>query len=136
MTIVLDTNCLIQTLPKQAEHRWLYDAILQGAISLALTTEISLEYEETLNKFYGSKTLGGNVSKLLIELALTKKIDVYFRWKAIPKDPDDDKYVDCAVASNAAYIITNDVHFKALSKMDFPQIKSLNLTQFKDIWER
>jgi hypothetical protein len=64
------------------------------------------------------------------------KKDVYFRWKAITKDPDVDKYVDCAIAANAVYIITNDVHFKALSKMDFPKIEPLNLTQFNEIWER
>lgn len=135
MIIVLDTNCLIQILPRQAEHRWLYDAILDGTITLALTTEILLEYEETINKFYDSETLGSNVTRALLELPQSVKIEVYFRWKAINKDPDDDKYVDCAIAANAAYIITNDVHFKALSKMDFPKIESLNLSVFKDIRE-
>lgn len=135
MIIVLDTNCLIQILPRQAEHRWLYDAILDGTITLALTTEILLEYEETINKFYDSETLGSNVTRALLELPQTVKIEVYFRWKAINKDPDDDKYVDCAIAANAAYIITNDVHFKALSKMDFPKIESLNLSAFKEIRE-
>ncbi len=136
MIIVLDTNCLIQILPRQAEHRWLYDAILGGTVTLALTTEIILEYEETINKFYESETLGSNVTSVLLELPHAKKIDVYFRWKAITKDPDDDKYVDCAIASNAAFIVTNDTHFKALSKLDFPKIDSLTLTQFKEIWRR
>jgi putative PIN family toxin of toxin-antitoxin system len=136
MIIVLDTNCLIQILPKQAEHRWLYDAILGGTMTLALTTEIILEYEETINKFYESETLGGNVTNVLLELSKTIRKDVYFRWKAITKDPDDDKYVDCGIAANAAFIITNDVHFKALSKMDFPKIEFLNLMQFKETWER
>lgn len=136
MIIVLDTNCLIQILPKQAEHRWLYDAILNGTIILALTTEISLEYEETINRFYESETLGNNVTNVLLELTNTIKKEVYFRWNAIPKDPDDDKYVDCAIAANAAYIITNDVHFNALSKMEFPKIEALSLAQFKEIWEK
>jgi uncharacterized protein len=133
MKIVLDTNCLIQILPKQAEHRWLYDAILNGVITLALTTEISLEYEETINEFYGSETLGNNVSRLLIELPLTQHIAVYFRWNAITKDPDDNKYVDCAVASNANYIITNDRHFKTLSKLNFPMVTCLNLEAFEKV---
>jgi putative PIN family toxin of toxin-antitoxin system len=136
MIIVLDTNCLIQILPRQAEHRWLYDAIIDGTISLAVTTEILLEYEETINRFYGSETLGSNVAGVLLELLHTIRKEVFFQWKAIPKDPDDDKYVDCAIAANAAYIITNDIHFKALNKMEFPKIESLNLMQFKEIWER
>ena len=85
MTIVLDTNCLIQILPRQAEHRWLYDAILSGSITLALTTEILLEYEGIINRFYNSKTIGSNVTTVLLELPHSKKIDVYFRWKAIAK---------------------------------------------------
>lgn len=79
MTIVLDTNCLIQILPRQAEYRWLYDSLQQGKIKLALTTEVLLEYEETINLFYGSKTLGTNVTSLLLDLPQTKKIDIYYR---------------------------------------------------------
>jgi putative PIN family toxin of toxin-antitoxin system len=135
MTIVLDTNCLIQILPKKAEHRWLYDAILSGKTSLAITNEISLEYEETINDFYDSNRLGGNVTKLLLELPKTRRIDVHFRWFAIQKDPDDDKYVDCAVAASADFIITNDAHFKSLKKLDFPKVKCLGLDEFLKIWE-
>ena len=34
MVIVLDTNCLIHILGKQAEHRWLFDAILSSDVQL------------------------------------------------------------------------------------------------------
>ncbi len=136
MLIVLDTNCLIQILPRQAEHRWLFDAILSGEISLAVSTEILLEYEEVINEFYESEKLGGNVVRLLLELPTTQKIDVHFRWKLIAKDPDDDKYVDCVVSSNAEHLVTNDVHFKVLKEVDFPKIDCVRLEEFKKIWEK
>jgi uncharacterized protein len=132
MTIILDTNCLIQILPKKAEHRWLYDVILRGEVILGLTTEILAEYEETLNAFFDSFSLGGNVCRMLLELPETRKIDVYFYWQLIHSDPDDNKYVDCAIAANADFIITNDAHFKILKNIDFPKVKCLSLEQFKE----
>lgn len=136
MTIVLDTNCLIQILPRPTEHRWLYDAILQGQITLSLSHEIILEYEETIDEFFGSKALGGNVARTLLELPKTKRAEIYYNWQIIEKDPDDNKYVDCAVASNADYIITNDRHFKVLKKVPFPKITCLTLEQIKKVFEK
>lgn len=131
MHIVRDTNCLIQILPRQAEHRWVYDAILQGDIQLSVSTEIILEYEETINVFYGSEVLGGNVARLLLQLPGTQKKDVYFKWNLIHKDPDDNKYVDLAVATNASVIVSNDAHFNILQKVDFPKVSVVNLEEFK-----
>ena len=99
MIIVLDTNCLIQILPRQAEHRWLYDAILNGELVLAITTEILNEYEETINTFYESSQLGENVVKLILNLPNIKKASPSFKWALIHKDPDDNKYPDCAVTA-------------------------------------
>ena len=57
----------------------------------------------------------------------------YYRWQLITADPDDDKFVDCAVASNAAYLVTHDNHFNVLQKTDFPQIRVIDLATFKVI---
>lgn len=131
MIIVLDTNCLIQILPRQAEHRWLYDAILKGDIHLAVTTDILNEYVEVLDAFFESVVLGNLVVNTILELPGTKKVTVYTRWKLIPKDPDDDKFVDCAIAANADAIITNDSHFKALRQIDFPKVLTVRLDDFQ-----
>lgn len=134
MLIVLDTNCLIQILPQKAVHRAMYDALLRGELSLALTTEIVNEYEEILNNFFESKTLGGNVCRVLLELPLTRRINIYYNWHLIAADPDDDKYVDCAIASNADFIVTNDAHFKVLEKVDFPRVQCISLSAFMEIF--
>jgi predicted nucleic acid-binding protein len=52
LTIVLDSNCLIQILPRLSDHRWLYDLILKGSIKLAVTTEVLSEYAEVLDGFF------------------------------------------------------------------------------------
>ena len=131
MTVVLDTNCLIQILPRLSEHRWIYDHILNGGINLAVTTEILDEYAEVLDIFYESQTLGDLITKVILELPGTKKTTVYFHFGLISDDPDDNKFVDCAISANTDFIITNDRHFRVLKKITFPQVVTMTLTQFQ-----
>jgi len=128
--IVLDVNCLLQILPRKAPKRWLYDLILQGKISLALSSEIILEYQEILEQRTNTH-VAQNVVKALIELPDTIKIEPTYRWQLITDDADDDKYVDCAVAANADFIISNDKHFDVLDTIDFPKLTRLKLFQVK-----
>jgi len=133
MTIVLDTNCLTQILPREAEYRWLYDSILRGEIALAVTTEILDEYAEVLDVFFGSTVLGEYVTKTIIELPKTRKTIVFFNFYLIFDDPDDNKFVDCAVSAAADFIITEDRHFRVLKKIPFPKVTCLTLPQFKKL---
>ena len=48
-------------------------------------------------------------------------------------DPDDDKFVDYAIASNADFIVTHDKHFNVLKDIDFPKVQTVNLTQFQQM---
>jgi uncharacterized protein len=41
----------------------------------------------------------------------------HYKWRLIHTDPDDDKFVDCVIVSNATYIITNDGHFGISRKL-------------------
>ena len=136
MNIVLDTNCLIQILPRGSVNRWVFDALLQGQLTLSLTTEIVAEYEEVLNTFFESETLGANVCRTLLELPLTRTVSIYFNWQLITADPDDNKYVDCAVAANADFLITNDAHFKILEQIDFPLVTCISLYEFTSLFEK
>ncbi len=60
---------------------------------------------------------------------------MYYKWQLITKDPDDNKYVDCAIATNAHYIISDDKHFKVLDIIDFPKIVCLRLEAFDKIYK-
>ena len=37
-------------------------------------------------------------------------------------DPDDNKFVDCAIASNAKYVVSQDHHFDVLKSIPFPKV--------------
>jgi len=60
-----------------------------------------------------------------------EKVTPYFKWNFISTDPDDNKFVDCALNAGADYIVTNDKHFDVLKNIDFPKIDVINIDTFK-----
>jgi len=53
----------------------------------------------------------------------------------INEDPDDNKFIDRAFASNCDYLVTNDKHFNILKTIEFPAIKVIKLDEFKELIE-
>lgn len=48
-------------------------------------------------------------------------------------DPDDNKFVDCAIIAGATYIVSNDHHFSELEHYDFPKVEVRTLSEFLGI---
>lgn len=48
----------------------------------------------------------------------------------IHADSDDNKFVDCAIAGNADYIVTDDKHFDELKNIDFPKVNIITTEGF------
>jgi predicted nucleic acid-binding protein len=46
---------------------------------------------------------------------------------------DDNKFVDCAIAGNADYLVSNDKHFNCLKNIEFPKLNLLNIDEFMDL---
>lgn len=57
----------------------------------------------------------------------------YFNWRLITADPDDDKFVDCAVAGNADFIVSDDRHFRVLAQISFPKVRVISADDFMEI---
>lgn len=53
----------------------------------------------------------------------------YF-FNLIKSDPDDNKFVDCAICGNAEYIVSNDAHFKILNEIDFPKVRVVRIEDY------
>ena len=71
-----------------------------------------------------------NVIHLLLESSYVELVNPYFRLQLIEADHDDDKFVDCAFAANATYIVSDDKHYDVLKDIDFPKILVLKLKEF------
>jgi uncharacterized protein len=66
----------------------------------------------------------------LLEFPNTELISPSFHWNFIEADPDDNKFVDCAVAGQADFLVTHDKHFNVLETVDFPKIQPIRLDVF------
>ncbi len=92
-------------------------------------------YSNTMKKlvFFMEKKIAESFISFLLVLPNTQKIEPYFYLELIKSDYDDNKFVDCAFASNAHYIVTNDRHFRILSKIDFPKISVITAEDFHEL---
>lgn len=71
-----------------------------------------------------------HVIHLLLESKYVELVNPYFSLHLIEADHDDDKFVDCAFAANATYIVSDDKHYSILKDIDFPKILVLKLKEF------
>ncbi len=63
----------------------------------------------------------------------TLRVNPNYRFNLITTDPDDNKFVDCAIVAGATYIVSNDRHFEELKKYDFPKVDVRKLSEFLSI---
>ncbi len=127
--IVLDTNCLLQVLPTRSPYHKVWEDVLCGKICLCVNTEILHEYEEILAQRM-TREIAHNVVEAIARLHTTIYQEAYIHFGLIEKDVDDNKFVDCAIAPDAEYIVTNDAHFNVLKDIDWPKVLVVTIEAF------
>ncbi len=127
--IVLDTNCLLASLSRQGSSYPVWKGFQEGRYILCVTTEILEEYEEIIAR-KTTPSLAKNVVDLIMKRKNVLRVDTYFHWHLITADPDDNKFVDCAFAANATYIVSDDSHFDVLRDITFPELLVVRLKEF------
>ncbi len=130
--IVLNTNSLIQCIAHRSRYHAIWISILDGRHELCVSNEILAEYEEILERKASHKfaVLALNV---IINNPHTIFVTPYFHFNLIVSDPDDNKFVDCAVAGNAKFIVTEDHHYDILQQYDFPKVEVIKLDKMLDL---
>ena len=87
------------------------------------------EYAEVI-----ARNISVNVARFIIFAILERKnvkqITPYYKWNLITTDPDDNKFVDCAISANAKIIVTEDHHFNILKKIPFPSVNVISIDDF------
>jgi len=107
-----------------------FQLIIRKKIDVFITNEILTEYFEIISDKFDLKT-AKSVSRTLVELDNVNQIQIYFKFNLIINDPDDNKFVDCAISSNADYLLTNDKDFNILKTIAFPKVNVVNIDEFK-----
>jgi len=130
MKIVLDTNVFISGIffggpPSQILQSW-----RKSQIKIVLTEQILEEYQrvgEELSAQYPSINIEPIIELFTIfgEFVETKGIT-----ETICEDPDDNKFIECALASQSKLIVSGDKHLLTLS--GYKEIEVLKPRQFVD----
>ncbi|MCQ2115980.1 MAG: putative toxin-antitoxin system toxin component, PIN family [Bacteroidales bacterium] len=129
-TIVLDTNCLLAVLPSISPYHQVWIDILAGEICICISNEILGEYEEILVNKTNPIVAQAVVRALLEAPKIIKRVEPTFYYHMITADPDDNKFVDCAICGNAELLVTNDAHFDILKTIEFPKVEVIKLQEY------
>ena len=116
LKVIVDTNVFVSSffggVPRKIIDYW-----KTGTITLCLSQPIIEEYLEVLNRLgLKNKDEIHNLNKLFAEgynsifTAKTPTLNI------VQNDPDDNKFLECAVALNSKIIISGDKHLKDIEK--------------------
>ena len=136
MKIVIDTNVFANIFFTGSRNHWIWTALEFGRIRLCISTDILDEYEEIITRLYGDAVLAATILDALLTLPNLVYVSKYYTWQLIPVDRDDEKFIDCAIAGGATYIVTNDKHFNVLKKLiGFTKVGIVSDVQFRRVYE-
>lgn len=127
--IVIDTNCLLAILPSVSPYHKVWEEFLEERLEFCVSTEILMEYEEVISQ-KTSSFFADIIIKALLNRRNLVRVSPTWRFQLITQDPDDNKFVDCAISGQAEILVSNDKHFNILNEIDFPAVTILRLQDF------
>ncbi len=134
--VVIDTNVFISAiLNPLGNPAAIFKLEREKKIKILVSHPILQEYIKTLSYPHLQKKHGlskEQVSKKILRLLKYGKfIDPETKLNVIADDPDDNKFLECAVEGEADYIISGDKHLKSLKS--FSGIKIVDPAAFLNI---
>jgi putative PIN family toxin of toxin-antitoxin system len=116
MRAILDTNVLVSGIFFSGPPARILNAWRRGEVQFALTPEIIDEYIRVAG-ILAAEFSGIEINPIL-NLIITKS-DIFQPLKLqnqVCEDPDDDKFLACALSSGSRIIISGDKHLLKLSE--------------------
>ncbi|MFQ6072078.1 MAG: putative toxin-antitoxin system toxin component, PIN family [Methanosarcinales archaeon] len=126
--IVVDTNIQISALGWIGKPHTLIKKCMKKELTLITSLDLIEEFKKvaTRPKFgFTTEEIDGYINAQLEVAELvqpTEKLDV------VKDDPDDNKFIECAVEGNANYIVTGDKHLLKLGK--YKDIEIISVAEF------
>ncbi len=127
--IVLDTNCLIASLSRRGKYYDIWKGLQDGKYILCVSSEILYEYQEIITQKTNAY-IADNVIQYLLNSKFVLLKEPSFRMGLIDEDKDDNKFVDCAIISEAIFIVSNDKHYNVLQMIAFPKVEVVDIEHF------
>ena len=131
MRIVIDTNVVASAIFFGGRPAELLRMVILHELSAVATKEIIDEYQATidylLNK-YGGKRLHLSIVPIYSAMEIipaTTKIEIC-------RDPDDNKFISCAIDGQCYYIVSGDKDLLSLKQFD--NIKIITVAEFLELF--
>lgn len=128
--VVVDTNCLLRMIPLRSKYRSVWEAFLNEEFIICVSNDILSEYLEILTQKV-NHTFAVRIINALLKSNNILFYDPHYHFGLITQDPDDNKFVDCAIVASADYLVTEDKHFDVLKSVPFPKVNVITLDDFQ-----
>jgi len=143
MIVTIDTNVLLAGLISQSGVSYqILRLIVKEKITLALSTQVLLEYDDVLKRkeiLKLTKLKIEQVEDILDLLALlAQKNNIYYRLRPNLRDENDNLFIECAFASNSDYLLTSNIRDINSGELKGFKFEALTLTpkDFYQIWRK
>lgn len=119
--VVLDTNVLVSALRSRRGASFaVVEQIGTGTFEIAVSVPLVLEYEDAMLRHRGSLAMSDVRDIVDYICSVAVRQDVFFLWRPLLRDPNDDMVAEVAVAAGAQAIVTYNRH-------DFAGVERLGL---------
>ena len=123
LRVVLDTNVLVSATITQGKQFEFLELAKLGKIKIVTSPSIVEEFKEVISKEQVSVAI-----KQILEIA--EIVIPQHKLNVIREDIDDNVVLECALESNADFIVSGDFHLLELKS--YQNIKIVNATEFFD----
>jgi len=123
--IVIDTNVIISALFYGGLPNTLLELVAKGRVKPVASNEIISEYKEIVERI-SDRT--GKLGKATAFNVLLSKIDLICSTTKISasRDPDDDKFISCAIDGKCKYIVSGDKDLLDLKSFENVEIVTVS----------
>jgi len=127
LRVVVDTNVYISAIFWGGKPRHLIDLGRDDKIQIFTSEEIEQEISDKLMTKFGLNA--DDAGRVMADFStFTKSIRVSSRIHVVKDDPDDNKFIECAVECGAEFIISGDKHLLRMKK--YKGINIMNAATF------
>lgn len=127
MRIVIDTNVIVSAIFFGGQPRQLLEHLLQQRFEAFVSREIVEEYQETvlyLQDKYPSKKVFVPINHIVAACKMIEQHTII----SVCRDPDDDKFIACAVDARCVCLVSGDRDLLTLEK--YQNIQIISVTDF------
>jgi putative PIN family toxin of toxin-antitoxin system len=109
--VVIDTNVFVSGIFFSGPPSRILKAWQDDRIQIVITEEIIEEYKRVLETLAAKLQEDINIPRMMELLLIEAELAPSYSFhKPVCEDPDDDKFLACAMAAKCKYIISGDKH--------------------------